>query len=35
VADAIADFSADYHRLAMDYAARRCAVVVTTKEVLT
>jgi trans-2,3-dihydro-3-hydroxyanthranilic acid synthase len=34
VADAIADFSADHHRLAVDYAAQRCAVVVTTKEVL-
>jgi isochorismate hydrolase len=35
VADGIADFSADYHRLAMDYAAQRCAVVVTADEVLT
>lgn len=34
VADAVADFSARYHRLAMDYAAQRCAVVTTTKEVL-
>ncbi|MEV4315378.1 isochorismatase family protein [Actinocrispum sp. NPDC049592] len=34
VADAIADFSAAYHQLAMDYAATRCAVVVTAKEVL-
>jgi isochorismate hydrolase len=34
VADAVADFSARYHRLAMDYAAERCAVVTTTKEVL-
>jgi isochorismate hydrolase len=33
VADAIADFSEQYHRLAVDYAAERCAVVVTTKEV--
>jgi trans-2,3-dihydro-3-hydroxyanthranilic acid synthase len=33
VADAVADFTADYHRLAMTYAAERCAVVVTTKEV--
>lgn len=35
VADATADFSAEYHRLALDYAAQRCAVVCTTKEVLT
>ena len=35
VADAIADFSVEYHRLAVQYAAERCAVVVTTKEVLT
>jgi trans-2,3-dihydro-3-hydroxyanthranilic acid synthase len=34
VADAVADFDADDHRLAMDYAARRCAVVTTTKAVL-
>ncbi|ALG09737.1 isochorismatase family protein [Kibdelosporangium phytohabitans] len=34
VADAVADFSARYHRLAVDYAAERCAVVTTTKEVL-
>ncbi|HEX5594557.1 MAG TPA: isochorismatase family protein [Micromonosporaceae bacterium] len=34
VADAVADFSADYHRMAMTYAAQRCAVVTTTKEVL-
>ncbi|WP_031469472.1 isochorismatase family protein [Sciscionella sediminilitoris] len=34
VADAIADFSARYHRLAIDYAAQRCAVVTTAKEVL-
>lgn len=33
VADAVADFSADYHRLALEYAAERCAMVVTTKEV--
>lgn len=33
VADAVADFSAQYHRLAMDYAAERCAVVLTAKEV--
>jgi isochorismate hydrolase len=34
VADAIADFSLEYHRLAVEYAARRCAMVLTTKEVL-
>ena len=33
VADATADFSAEYHRLALDYAAQRCAVVCTAKEV--
>ncbi|GAB1516165.1 isochorismatase family protein [Actinophytocola sp. KF-1] len=33
VADAVADFSARYHRLAVDYAAARCAVVTTAKEV--
>jgi isochorismate hydrolase len=34
VADGTADFSAQYHRLALAYAARRCAVVCTAKEVL-
>ncbi|MFC9427830.1 isochorismatase family protein [Streptomyces sp. NPDC056987] len=34
VADAVADFSEEYHLLALRYAAERCAVVVTTKEVL-
>ncbi|MER0243793.1 isochorismatase family protein [Streptomyces sp. HSW2009] len=34
VADAMADFSADYHRMAIEYAASRCAVVTTTKEIL-
>lgn len=34
VADAIADFSPVYHRMTLDYAAERCAVVTTTKEVL-
>ena len=34
VADAVADFSAEYHRLALEYAAGRCAVVLTAKEVL-
>jgi isochorismate hydrolase len=35
VADATADFSADHHRWAVEYAAQRCAVVTTTEEVLT
>ncbi|MFB4193321.1 isochorismatase family protein [Streptomyces carpaticus] len=34
VADAVADFSAEYHRLAVEYAAQRCAVVTTTDIVL-
>lgn len=34
VADAVADFSAENHRMALDYAARCCAVVLTTREVL-
>lgn len=34
VADAVADFSADHHRLAVEYAAQRCAVVTTAEEVL-
>ncbi|MET7773885.1 isochorismatase family protein [Nocardia sp. NPDC005366] len=34
VADAIADFTPDDHRLALDYAARRCAVVATTDRLL-
>lgn len=34
VADAVADFSADHHRMAVTYAAQRCAVVTTTKEVV-
>jgi trans-2,3-dihydro-3-hydroxyanthranilic acid synthase len=33
VADALGDFSAEYHRLALDYAAVRCSVVTTTEEV--
>ncbi|WP_433009021.1 isochorismatase family protein [Kribbella sp. CA-294648] len=33
VADALGDFSAEYHRLALDYAAARCSVVTTTEEV--
>ncbi|GAA0472581.1 isochorismatase family protein [Streptomyces olivaceiscleroticus] len=34
VADAVADFSAEYHHLALRYAAERCAMVLTAKEVL-
>ncbi|QIQ05963.1 isochorismatase family protein [Streptomyces liangshanensis] len=34
VADAVADFSEAYHRLAIEYAALRCAVVTTTDGVL-
>jgi trans-2,3-dihydro-3-hydroxyanthranilic acid synthase len=34
VADATADFTAEHHRLALDYAASNCAVVCTAKEVL-
>jgi trans-2,3-dihydro-3-hydroxyanthranilic acid synthase len=34
VADAVADFSAEEHRFALDYAARRSAMVVTTDDVL-
>lgn len=34
VADAVADFSPEYHRLALDYAAARCALVTTTGAVL-
>ncbi|SDP84648.1 Isochorismate hydrolase [Actinopolyspora xinjiangensis] len=35
VADAVADFSPEYHRMAVDYAAARCAVVTTTASVNT
>jgi isochorismate hydrolase len=35
VADAVADFSAHHHHQALQYAADRCAVLVTTKGVLT
>ncbi|AQZ63400.1 2-amino-2-deoxy-isochorismate hydrolase PhzD [[Actinomadura] parvosata subsp. kistnae] len=35
VGDAVADFNADYHRMALEYAAERCAAVVTAKEVFT
>ncbi|WP_223064962.1 MULTISPECIES: isochorismatase family protein [unclassified Streptomyces] len=34
VADAVADFSARDHRFALEYAARKCAVVVTAEDVL-
>ncbi|WP_328316234.1 isochorismatase family protein [Streptomyces sp. NBC_00388] len=34
VADAVADFSEQQHRQAVEYAASRCAMAVTTKEVL-
>lgn len=34
-ADAVADFSVGYHRLAVEYAAQRCAVVATTAQILT
>lgn len=34
VADAVADFTERHHRLALEYAAQRCAVVLTAKEVL-
>ncbi|GAA3593524.1 hypothetical protein GCM10022198_16730 [Klugiella xanthotipulae] len=33
VADAVADFSVDYHRQALTYAAERCAVVAPTRTV--
>ncbi|MER5861967.1 isochorismatase family protein [Kitasatospora sp. NPDC002040] len=35
VGDAIADFTLEYHRMALKYAAERCAMAVTTKTVLT
>jgi trans-2,3-dihydro-3-hydroxyanthranilic acid synthase len=34
VADAVADFSQDHHLMALRYAAERCAVVLSTKEVV-
>lgn len=34
IADAVADFTADDHRMALTYAAQRCAVVQTTDEAL-
>lgn len=33
-ADAVADFRPEYHRMALDYAAGRCAVVTTTERLL-
>ncbi|MEU7799812.1 isochorismatase family protein [Micromonospora arborensis] len=33
-ADAVADFSAERHRQALDYAARTCAVVLSTRQLL-
>ncbi|MFE9562479.1 isochorismatase family protein [Streptomyces sp. NPDC006487] len=33
VADAIADFSEEHHRMTLEYAAQRCAAVTTTKEI--
>ncbi|MBO1413269.1 isochorismatase family protein [Streptomyces sp. FH025] len=33
-ADAVADFSEEYHRLAVEYAAQRCAAVATTDAIL-
>jgi len=34
VADAVADFSAEDHRMALEYAATRCAALTTTEELL-
>lgn len=34
VADAVGDFSAEHHQMAIDYAAVRCAVVTTTEGVI-
>ncbi|CAL9635478.1 isochorismatase family protein [Streptomyces sp. NPDC057245] len=34
VADAVADFTPDHHRMALDYAASRCSVVVSTDTLL-
>jgi isochorismate hydrolase len=34
VADAVADFSEEYHRMALEYAAGRCAQVTTVKSLL-
>ncbi|MGN9911764.1 isochorismatase family protein [Phytohabitans sp. LJ34] len=35
VADAVADFTAEDHLMALDYAARRCAVTATTEDLVT
>ncbi|WP_028934517.1 isochorismatase family protein [Pseudonocardia spinosispora] len=35
IADAVADFSKEFHQLAIDYASGRCAVVTTVKEIFT
>jgi isochorismate hydrolase len=35
VADAVADFTAEEHRMALRYVAGRCGVVTTTKQILT
>jgi isochorismate hydrolase len=35
IADAVADFSARHHRLALDYASQRCAVTLSTRQLLT
>jgi bifunctional isochorismate lyase/aryl carrier protein len=34
VSDAIADFSLDHHRMALHYAAQRCAVVIPTRDTI-
>jgi len=34
VADAVADFSLEYHRMALDYASSRCSVTVSTRTAL-
>jgi Isochorismate hydrolase len=34
VSDAVADFSLDHHRMALHYAAQRCAVVIPTRDII-
>jgi isochorismate hydrolase len=34
VADAVADFTQEHHRMALSYAAHRCAVALTTADVI-